>query len=134
MTQMPPHQTLGYQGPQMPGTGGPRPTGMAVTSLVLGICSLCICIIPYVGWCAAGILAVLAIIFGAIARGAAKRGEAGGEGMAMAGLICGCITIGLLLLVIVLAIIGVGFAAWNAPSTTPTPTLTPPALPAPDGF
>ena len=105
--QVPPLQYGGYA---VPGYG-PRPKGMAVASLVLGICSLCICVIPYVGWCSGFICAILAVIFGAIARRAAIRGEADGQGMATAGLICGLICISLFVIVILLGVLGVGYGA-----------------------
>ena len=76
-----------------PGTG--RRNGLGVASLVLGIASLpCLSLLV--------VPAVLAIVFGLIGRGRAKRQEATNGGLALAGVITG--SIGLLL--------GVGFWAF----------------------
>jgi hypothetical protein len=74
-----------------------RATGLAIASLVLGIISLFICL----SW-AAALCGVLAIIFGIIARNKVKEGTGGGDGMAKAGLIMGCIGLALDVIVIVL--------------------------------
>ncbi len=59
--------------------------GMAVTSMVLGICGL---VIPLVG----AVCALLAIIFGSLAsRGNKRLGSRDGSGMATAGLVMGII-------------------------------------------
>jgi hypothetical protein len=60
--------------------------GMAVASLVLGITSIVFC------WWGLATLAqvVLAIVFGCIGMGRATNG-ASGRGMAIAGLVCGCV-------------------------------------------
>lgn len=70
--------------------------GLAVASLVLGLIS-----VP--GDCLYGlgiIPGILAIVFGFIARSRIQRGESGGTGMALAGLILGFISSGLVVLVI----------------------------------
>lgn len=54
-------------------------TGLAMTSLILGICSIAVC----------AITSLPAVICGHMAMGKIKRGEAGGSGMARAGLITG---------------------------------------------
>ncbi|MFF8729787.1 DUF4190 domain-containing protein [Streptomyces sp. NPDC015171] len=59
--------------------------GMGTASLVLGILSA----VGFLFWPLALVLGILAIIFGAIGRGKAKRGEATNPGVALAGLICG---------------------------------------------
>jgi hypothetical protein len=104
MTQgTPPGSAFGQ--PANLGYGGPphlKPKGFAITSLVLGICGVTFCIIPYLGACIGFVCSILAIIFGVIGRKAAKRGEADGEGMATAGLILGCIGVGLIVLLIVI--------------------------------
>jgi hypothetical protein len=81
-------------------TQAPTP-GMAVASLVLGCVSLLLCL-----WYIAIPSAILAIIFGFIARAQIKRGNRSGAGLALAGIILGFVSIG----VVLLAIIGiVGF-------------------------
>ncbi len=105
------HQ-LGYGG--YVGPGGPKPRGIATASMVLGICSLAFCLLPYINFCISPILAVLAIIFGIVARGAVRRGEAEGEGMATAGLVMGIIALSLEVLVIVLVLVGFGLAGIGA--------------------
>ncbi|MFD5657884.1 DUF4190 domain-containing protein [Streptomyces hirsutus] len=84
-------QSPGYAG--MPGQGyygwtgmPPQPAnGMGVTGLVLGIISAVI----FCLWPLAVGLGVLAVIFSALGRGKAARGEATNPGHALAGLICG---------------------------------------------
>lgn len=100
-----------YDAPQhvgtKPGIGlppGQMPsTGLAVTSLVLGIVAIvsnCCC--QLVG----GSLGIAAIITGFIALNKVKDGTGGGRGMAMAGLICGIVAVvlGIGLFVLSLAI------------------------------
>jgi hypothetical protein len=62
--------------------------GLAIGSLVCGILAF---FIPFFGF----ILAILAIIFGVRVRGMIRESEGrlGGEGMALAGLICGIVAI-----------------------------------------
>ncbi|MEU1125584.1 DUF4190 domain-containing protein, partial [Streptomyces sp. NPDC005899] len=95
----------GYPG--YPGYGGqpawgPAPAnGLGVAALVLGI-------IAVVGFCMWGfgiILGILALIFGIIGRGRAKRGEANNGGMALAGIILGSVAI-------VISAITLGFLIW----------------------
>ena len=64
----------------------PAPSnGMGTASLVLGILSA----VLFLAWPVAMVLGILALIFGVLGRGKAKRGEATNPGMALAGLICG---------------------------------------------
>ncbi len=64
-----------------PSGSTPRPgNGLAVAALILGIMSL----VLFCMWHIAMPCAVLAVIFGAIARGAARRDGGGGGGMATA--------------------------------------------------
>jgi len=67
--------------------------GPAIASLVCGILAF---FIPFFGF----VLAILAIIFGVRARGIVREsgGRLRGEGMALAGIICGIVAIGLSLL------------------------------------
>ncbi|MER6822749.1 DUF4190 domain-containing protein [Streptomyces cellulosae] len=87
-----------------PGWGGVPSlpsNGMGVASLVLGI----IAAAAFCLWPVAIVLGVLAVIFGAIGRGKANRGEATNGGQALAGVICGAVgsalalTFGVLVLV-----------------------------------
>jgi hypothetical protein len=93
--QQPPQQPSGpyqYQGPQQ-GVMPPKlPKGFAVAGLVLGIIGLVFSLTP-LGIGAGLICDILGIIFGGIGVSKAKRGQAGGKGMAMAGLVCGIIGI-----------------------------------------
>ncbi|CAL9289381.1 hypothetical protein SUDANB66_01605 [Streptomyces sp. SudanB66_2053] len=85
----------GYAGVPAPGYPGgwagaaaPLPTnGMGVASLVLGI----IAAAAFCLWPVAIVLGLLAVIFGAIGRGKANRGEATNGGQALAGVICGAV-------------------------------------------
>ncbi|MEU6912644.1 DUF4190 domain-containing protein [Streptomyces olindensis] len=81
---------VGY--PQAPGYGiPPQPSnGMGTTGLVLGIIGV-VCSVTFLLWFFGVILGILAIIFGAIGRGKATRGEATNKGAATAGLVCGII-------------------------------------------
>jgi len=100
-----------YGAPQhmgtMPSTGlpskQPPSTGLAVTSMVLGIVAIVInCCCTLLG----AALGIAAIITGFIALNKVKDGTGAGKGMAMAGLICGIIAvvlgIGLLILSLVI--------------------------------
>ena len=89
-----------------------QPNGMAITSLILGIVS-----IPMTfGYCIGTPCAIIAVILGHIARGKARRGEAGGDGMALGGLITGYISIGIALAGLVLLLIVFLAAASSGPS------------------
>ncbi|MFD4481426.1 DUF4190 domain-containing protein [Streptomyces sp. NPDC058471] len=76
--------------------------GMGVTALVLGIISAAV----FCLWPLAIVLGILAIIFGAIGRGRARRGEATNPGQALAGIICGIagIVLGVALLVVLIVV------------------------------
>ncbi|MET3803735.1 hypothetical protein ABIB25_000721 [Nakamurella sp. UYEF19] len=104
---------LGYpQGPYgqpaygQPGYGGyPAPrNGLGTAALVLGIIGVVLSWTVYAGF----VLGVLAICFGGVGLGRAKRGEATNRGSAMAGLVLGIIAVALL---VVLIVIGVGLYA-----------------------
>lgn len=122
--------TSGYPGDpgQYPSTPGPYPqpggypppgygygqqpyqrrgSGMATAAMVLGIIALVLC------WTIFGgiILGLIAVILGAIAYRRARRGEADGQGRALAGLITG--GIGILLAG---ALIAIGVSILNTPS------------------
>lgn len=73
----------GYYG--WPGMQALPSNGMGTAGLVLGIISAVI----FCLWPVAIVVGVLAVIFGAIGRGKARRGEATNPGQALAGIICG---------------------------------------------
>ncbi len=109
--------------------------GMAIASLVLGIVG----IVSVCFYCFGFIPALLAVIFGHIARGQIRRMGGQGDGMALAGLIMGYIIMGLAVLVmvffLVVAIIGGVQSSSNTtftPATpTPAPVRTSPYIPPP---
>jgi len=72
-----------------PGAAAPQEgNGLAVAALVLGILSIVLFWFPFVNW----ILALLAIIFGAIGMAKGKR-VGKGRGMAITGLVCGVLCV-----------------------------------------
>ncbi|MFE9634440.1 DUF4190 domain-containing protein [Streptomyces sp. NPDC006463] len=86
----------GYPGyPGYPGNAGyplyaaPKNNGFGVTALVLGIISVVGCITSFL----AIALGIGAVVFGALGKGKATRGEADNGGMALAGIILGAIGI-----------------------------------------
>jgi len=89
----PPAPVYGY-----PGYPQPLPAGMAITALVLGIAALVLC------WTGVGgiLLGLLAVVFGIIAVLRARRGQAGGQGRAIAGLVTGAL--GLVLGAVILVV------------------------------
>ncbi|MFG2649644.1 DUF4190 domain-containing protein [Streptomyces sp. NPDC048436] len=96
----------GQQGQGPPGYGWPAmpmapANGMGVTALVLGI----IAAAGFCVWPLAIVLGILAIIFGAIGRGRARRGEAANPGQALAGMICGIAGIVLAVALLVVLIV-----------------------------
>ena len=92
------------------GSGQRQPSsGLAITSMVLGIVGLVLCWFIYIGLPAA----LLGVILGFIALNKVKAGTGGGRGMAVTGIVCGFIAIGLVVVVFVgfLAILGFGAKA-----------------------
>lgn len=87
---------------------GPKTNGLAVASLICALVGLFIYI---------GLLQILALIFGLIAKGQIKRTGEGGSGMATAGIVISAIMLGLGLVGVVIWIIfivvfaGAGIAA-----------------------
>ena len=83
----------------------PRTNGLAVASLVTGIISVATC-----GGC---ILGILAAIFGHVARGQIRRsnGAETGDGMALAGIITGYVSIVLMVLAVFFYVLVFGLAA-----------------------
>lgn len=113
----PPQTPPGMPGaPGMPGMPGmpymppapPQPprNGLGITGLVLGIVGLVLAMLPITFWLG-GFLGLLALIFGILGRGRAKRGEATNRGMALAGVILGALSIvaALVWLTLVVAVI-----------------------------
>jgi hypothetical protein len=98
MSDDPPY--LGYAEPQQR-----KPSGLAVASMVCGIVSVpLLCI-----WFMALPLAIVALILGIIARNAVRRGEAGGGGMATAGIACAGFALGVYLLLFAVAFMAMVF-------------------------
>lgn len=107
---------------------GPPPTsGLATASMVLGIVSL----VFFCAWYLAFPCAVVAIVLGAVAKSKTNRGLATGSGMATAGIVCGIISIGLVILIIVGLLSFLGFAASHAPAHATWPPPAPIQIPAP---
>ena len=102
MSEQPPTYS---SGPPMPQAQGG--SGLAIAAMVLGIVSVVLFCIPYIGVPGA----IVAIVLGVIARGKANRGEATGKGMAIAGMLLGIISIVLVLLLMLGALAFFGFAA-----------------------
>lgn len=73
-----------------------KTSGLAITSLIMGIFSVLLGWIPFFGW----IFVTLAIVFGIIALTKINQGLFSGRGLAMAGFILG--VIGLILAVVVM--------------------------------
>ncbi|MEV6261717.1 DUF4190 domain-containing protein [Streptomyces sp. NPDC051784] len=99
--------SAGYGYPGYPGYAGQQPWGPAPAN-GLGIAAMVLGIIAVVGFCMWGlgiILGILALIFGIIGRGRAKRGEATNGGMALAGIILGAVSI-------VIGAVFLGFLIW----------------------
>jgi len=94
-----------YQAPQQPVYPAQQPAvpgkGLAITSMVLGIVALVFCCIWYLGIPCAIVGAVLGGIAYSKAKAVGMK-----SGMAVAGLVCSCIALGLNILVIILAAIG----------------------------
>ena len=79
--------------PPSPGPTTRRTNGLAVASLILGIVGLLIQFF--------GIVNILAIVFGFVAKGQIDRGQGEGRGMAIAGIVLGFIGLAILILVLI---------------------------------
>ncbi|MFD8198781.1 DUF4190 domain-containing protein [Streptomyces sp. NPDC059701] len=88
-------QSQGYYG--WPGMAPLPSNGMGTAGLVLGI----VAAVVFCLWPLAIVLGILGVVFGALGRGKAGRGEATNPGQALAGVICGVVGI----------VLGVGFGA-----------------------
>ncbi|OAH14746.1 DUF4190 domain-containing protein [Streptomyces jeddahensis] len=96
-----PYGAPGYAAPTQPSNG------MGTTGLVLGIIGVVCTLTGFLIFFGI-ILGILAIIFGAIGRGKANRGEATNKGAATTGLVCGIVaTVLLPLLGLLLVAVGV---------------------------
>lgn len=89
-------QTYGYPGyPGYPGNAGypaygtQKSNGFGVTALVLGILAVVGCVTSFI----AVALGIGAVVFGAVGKSKANRGQADNGGMALAGIILGAIGI-----------------------------------------
>jgi hypothetical protein len=91
--------------------GGPPSSGFAITSMVLGIVSLTI----FCAWYVSFPCAIVAIVLGAVAKTKIARGEAGGGGMANAGIVCGIIAVSLGILLVVGALSFMHFVITHPP-------------------
>ena len=72
------------------------PTGMSVAALVLGIIGILTAI-----FLLGGLLGLVAVILGVLALGKIRRGEAGGRGMAIGGIVTGALAMLFTLLLLV---------------------------------
>ena len=123
-----PGAPMQYQSPQ-------ASQGLAIGSLICGIAS----IVFFCIWWLSIPLGIVAVVLAVMAKGKIARGEAGGAGLAKAGMICGIIGAVISLLLTVLAIVGVTMFGdklqemqrqqmeqqrqqQSSPSPTPTPT------------
>lgn len=94
----------------LPEYGAPLPSpsnGFGVAALVLGILSVLGVVTVVLGL----LLGVLAVVFGALGRGRARRGEATNGGAALAGIITGAVAI-----VLSGALVAVGVALFTGSS------------------
>jgi hypothetical protein len=83
-----------------PGPTGPR-NGLGTAALVCGIVGVVLCFTVVLGI----VLGVLALVFGLIGRGRAKRGEATNRGHATAGVVLGIIGVVLSIVFIVIYVL-----------------------------
>jgi hypothetical protein len=81
----------GYGWPGMPGMPMAPSNGLGTASLVLGI----VAAVGFCLWPVALVCGVLALVFGGIGRGRARRGQATNAGQALAGIICGAVGVAL---------------------------------------
>lgn len=103
-------QQAGGGGEQAFGAPSPERNGVAVASMVSGIVSL-VCLLLFfllITVPIAIVAAIAAIITGVLGLRASRRGDVGGRGQAIAGLVTGTISLALVAVVTVAAL-----AAWN---------------------
>ena len=80
---------------------------MAIASMVCGIISIPI----FCFWYISMPLALIAIILGFVAKSQAATGRAGGAGMAVAGIVCGFVAMGLFVLLLAGAMATLGIVS-----------------------
>ena len=89
----------------------PTTNGLAIASLV---CSL---VGALTSWFIPFVVSVVGVVLGHIALNQIKSNGQGGRGLAIAGLVIGYISVGLVLLaVIAVLVLGLGFAFWGLTS------------------
>ena len=105
MSQMPPPGAVpgGPVSYQPPPPGAQASQGLAIGALICGIAS----IVFFCVWWLSIPLGIVAVVLAVMAKGKIARGEAGGAGLARAGMICGIIGAVLSLLITILAIVGI---------------------------
>jgi len=113
-----PAPMLDYSNP----AGGPPASGLAITSLVLGIISFPMWCMPMFGVFLATPSAIAAIVCGVVARSHVRKHGAGGDGIALAGLILGIVNVLIIFIVIAMVIIAMIALERSAPSAAPAPT------------
>ncbi|MET7400081.1 DUF4190 domain-containing protein [Dactylosporangium sp. NPDC005572] len=87
------------QGYGTPGYGGQQPQNtLGLVGMILGIASIPLLCCFYIGFP----LGIAAVVLGYLGLNKAKQGLATNRGMALAGLICGGVTIGLFILLMIL--------------------------------
>jgi hypothetical protein len=97
---------MGYASP----AGPQQSQGLAIGALVCGIISIVsVCV-----WFLSIPLGIVAVILGIVGKGKAQRGEAGGQGLAKAGLTLGAIGVVLSLVLHIAFIAGVSFLGSKA--------------------
>lgn len=95
-----------YEPGQSIGGAGGRTTGMAGTALGTGIASI---VFSLCCGCFSIPLGISAVTFGFLALSEIKRNKMAGKGMAIAGIVCGFVSILLFVLILVLQIFSGGF-------------------------
>lgn len=102
----PGYSAPGYGAPTYPPPGYPAAplgygaaprNGLGTAALVLGIIGVVLCWIPFTGWA----LNILAVIFGGVGMGRAKRGEATNKSSALAGLVLGAIGLAVWIVIVI---------------------------------
>jgi hypothetical protein len=89
----------------------PRTNGLALAALILGIAAYPVSCIPYLNFIC-WIAAVLAVVFGILARKQIAMGNGTGHGMAAAGMILGIVYLALFLIAVIL-VLTLGFTFFH---------------------